>query len=129
LTLRSDCSITGTPYVVATSTFALSVVDGSGASATLPASISVVPPVDITTGVLASGTVTRAYSATLRASGGKAAYTWSLVSGALPIGLTLNPTTGAITGTPTESGGSAFTVRVTDALGGMDEQQLFLAIQ
>jgi hypothetical protein len=69
----------------------------------------------ITTISLPGGTVGVAYSATLTASGGTTPYTWSLSSGSLPGGLTLNPTTGSISGTPTAAGTPTFTVRVTDA--------------
>jgi hypothetical protein len=55
-----------------------------------------------------------AYSATLQASGGTPAYTWSIQSGSLPAGLTLGATTGVISGTPTSTGNSNFTIAVTD---------------
>jgi hypothetical protein len=51
------------------------------------------------------------------ASGGTAPYTFAIASGALPLGLSLNASTGAITGTPTTSGASNFTIRATDAKG------------
>ncbi len=54
------------------------------------------------------------YTATLAASGGTAPYTWSLAGGALPTGLILS-SSGVITGTPTTTGTSSFTVRATDA--------------
>lgn len=73
------------------------------------------PPLTITTSSLAGGTVNLTYTATLAASGGTPAYTWSLALGTLPTGLALAPTTGAITGTPTASGTFSFTVRATDA--------------
>ncbi|HEV8025330.1 MAG TPA: choice-of-anchor D domain-containing protein, partial [Candidatus Nanopelagicales bacterium] len=41
--------------------------------------------------------------------------TWGVEGGSLPSGLSLNPTTGAITGTPLFDGGSSFTIEVTDA--------------
>ena len=72
-------------------------------------------PVAITTSSLPNGFVNLAYSATLTASGGVTPYTWSLASGSLSAGLTLNTNTGVITGTPTTLGTSNFTVRVTDA--------------
>lgn len=52
------------------------------------------------------------YAATLSAAGGWGSYSWSLSSGRLPSGLTLNTHTGAITGIPTATGSSAFTVQV-----------------
>ena len=53
-------------------------------------------------------------SPVMTVNGGTAPYTFS-VSGTLPSGLTLNTTTGAITGTPTASG--SFTILVKDAKG------------
>jgi uncharacterized protein YjdB len=69
----------------------------------------------ITTASLPTGTVSVEYSAPLTASGGTLPYTWSLASGGLPAGLTLNASSGAITGTPTTAGASNFTAKVTDA--------------
>ena len=52
---------------------------------------------------LPTGTVNQPYAAVIGGSGGTTPYTWSLASGsqALPAGLSLNTTTGAIVGTPT----------------------------
>ena len=59
-------------------------------------------PVEITTTTLPSGTVGVPYSFTLEATGGDGTYTWALSGGpTLPDGLTLNPITGEISGTPT----------------------------
>jgi hypothetical protein len=71
-------------------------------------------PLTISTTSLANGTQNVAYSATLGASGGTLPYTWSIASG-LPPGLTLNSSTGAITGTPTGTGTYSFTAQVKDA--------------
>jgi hypothetical protein len=57
----------------------------------------------------------RSYTLSLQALGGIGAYSWRLVDGALPLGLVLNPTTGAITGKPTERGVFLFTVEVKDS--------------
>jgi Putative Ig domain/Squalene-hopene cyclase C-terminal domain len=71
----------------------------------------------VTTTSLPAGTVNQPYKVKLRASGGTAPYTWSLVKGdgTLPSGLTLHSSTGKITGTPTGAGTSNFVVEVTDA--------------
>ncbi len=75
------------------------------------------PLVISTTSPLTSGTVGVAYSQTLAATGGIPSYTWSIDSGSLPAGLSLNPSTGAITGTPTAAGGpTSITFRVTDSV-------------
>ncbi len=65
---------------------------------------------------LASGTLNSFYSTALTASGGQTPYTWS-VSGGLPPGLSLNPSTGLISGTPTATGGYNIAASVTDAAG------------
>ncbi|GEM_PF-3278744 len=64
----------------------------------------------------ASGQVGVAYFAALSASGGTAPYTFSLGSGSLPTGLTLNGN-GTITGTPTATGTFSFNIKATDAVG------------
>jgi hypothetical protein len=56
------------------------------------------------------------YSATLTATGGVSPYSWSLTSGSLPTGLTLNASNGAITGTPSASVASTpLSLKVTDS--------------
>src|SRR5207237_71146 len=69
----------------------------------------------ITTTTLPGGAQNVAYSTTLAASGGIQPYSWSVASGTLPSGLSLNSGTGVISGTPTATGTSSFTVQVTDA--------------
>ena len=70
----------------------------------------------VTTTSLPSGQVSTPYSATLAASGGTPPYQWSVSSGALPSGLTLAPSTGVISGTPTAAeNAEAVTLQVTDS--------------
>jgi hypothetical protein len=69
----------------------------------------------ITTTGLPDGSQVFAYSATLQATGGTPPYGWSIISGSLPPGLTLNSSTGVISGTPTGAGTYNFTVQVTDS--------------
>jgi hypothetical protein len=62
-----------------------------------------------------TGQVGAPYSSAMFVTGGLGPYTFSVVSGSLPPGLTLNPDTGAIKGTPTTAGTYSFTVRVADS--------------
>jgi hypothetical protein len=72
-------------------------------------------PLAITTTDLPQAVTGQAYSATLQATGGTPPYTWSIASGQLPSGLTLMPTIGQITGTPSGTGQFSFVAQVTDA--------------
>ena len=69
---------------------------------------------EIITPNLPNGEVGVAYYAMLKAFGGQTPYTWSINMGDLPTGLNLDMTTGVISGTPTDVGNFAFTVRVAD---------------
>jgi hypothetical protein len=64
-----------------------------------------------------SATVGKSYSSPVVASGGTSPYTYSVSWGSLPAGLTLNGSTGVISGTPTTSQTGAFQIKVVDAAG------------
>ncbi|MCB9893354.1 MAG: choice-of-anchor D domain-containing protein [Planctomycetes bacterium] len=83
----------------------------------------------ITSTVLTPAQVDEDYGTVhMHAAGGTAPYTWALTSGTIPAGLLL-AADGAITGTPTGSHGMYhFRVEVTDALGGVDERLIELAV-
>ena len=80
-----------------------------------PTPAPAVPP-SITTDALPNGTTRAAYSQTLQATGTAPIY-WSIDSGNLPPGLTLNPGNGTITGTPTQNGNFSFVVRAQNPQG------------
>lgn len=63
---------------------------------------------------LPDGQVGVPYSQTVTASGGSAPYTYTVSSGVLPDGLTLDPATGQISGTPTAVGIASFTITAAD---------------
>ena len=69
-----------------------------------------------------------AYSQALTASGGTAPYTYAVTSGALPTGLSLDSATGIISGTPSTSGFSTFTVTATDSLAATGAQAFNLYV-
>jgi hypothetical protein len=116
-------SISGTPTGQGTSSFTVQVNDGQAPSdvATKGLSITVLqvsyPPVNITTTSLPNAKRNKNYSRRLTAIGGLAPYTWSVVSGALPSGLTLNAASGLISGKATTIGTYSFTAQVRDSQG------------
>jgi hypothetical protein len=57
------------------------------------------------------------YASFAVAAGGVQPYTFAVISGTLPPGITLNPTTGEIAGIPTSEGSYSFTIQVTDSTG------------
>ncbi|HRB71463.1 MAG TPA: T9SS sorting signal type C domain-containing protein [Flavobacterium sp.] len=77
------------------------------------------PPVaPVVTGATFNGTVATAFSQTISATGNPTSYT--LLTGTLPAGLSLNTTTGAITGTPTAVSSASVTVKATNTVGDSD---------
>jgi hypothetical protein len=66
---------------------------------------------------LASAAVGSAYQQTLSGVGGTAPFSFTVTSGALPPGLTLNAETGVLSGTPTAAGRYTFTIAGADTLG------------
>jgi Putative Ig domain len=110
--------IAGTPTVVGTSTFTVQATDSNIPPQTAQAALSITltaSPLKITTTSLPAGTASSPYSAFLRSSGGTPPITWSVSLGSLPAGLTLTPSTGLISGTPTTAATTSFTVTATDA--------------
>lgn len=76
--------------------------------------VNSVPVLVISSTSLPAAQLNHPYSALVGSSGGSGAATWTVSSGALPIGLTLNPTTGVISGTPRFLQRTKFTVTVSD---------------
>ena len=114
----STGEISGTPTGTGSSSVTVQVTDQSTptaqvVTADLPISISL-DALSISTGSLPNGIGGQSYDAILEASGGYGSYTWSIIDGSLPTGLSLDIDTGEISGTSSDSGTSSFTVQVTD---------------
>lgn len=116
LTLSTGGTVSGTPAAAGSSTFTIRATDFNACTADKPYTISVAPlgcTITVSPATLPNGTNGVPYTQTLTASGGVAAYAFTVVGGSLPAGLTL---AGAVlSGTPTA--GSTFTIRATDANG------------
>ncbi|HWG21772.1 MAG TPA: putative Ig domain-containing protein [Terracidiphilus sp.] len=109
--------VSGASPTAGTATFSVTVTDSQGhVSAAVNYTIDVNSQLKVNQTTLPAGDVGASYSQTLTASGGTGSnYTWLATSSNLAsYGLALS-TTGAITGTPTQSGTASFTAKVTDS--------------
>jgi dienelactone hydrolase len=78
-------------------------------------------------GTSISGTSGTALTSTLSASGGTGPYSWSVISGTLSAGVTLN-SDGTLTGTPSNTGTFTITAQATDANGNSDTQTFTITV-
>jgi uncharacterized protein (TIGR03437 family) len=92
-----------------TGAIVVNAANASNPTTTVSVSMTVLAPLQIMTASLPDAISGVPYNFPLTGSGGKGVYTWSLqkgVNGTLPNGLSLNPSTGIISGTPTYIAGS-----------------------
>jgi len=107
----------GTPTQAGTFPFTIRATDALGLPGTRDYSITVTANLDIVTTALPEVEAGAAYSQTLSARGGSPPYNWRIINGSLPEGLSLNPASGLIGGSPARSGAATFTVEVADSAG------------
>lgn len=86
-------------------------------TASQPYTITIAPasPLSILTTSLPNAAQGSQYNFPLAASGGVPPLTWAISAGALPPGVSLNTSTGQLSGTPTVQNTFSFTVKVTDS--------------
>ncbi len=125
---NSGAAVTSAPFSLSLDTMAISngshsltaVASNATAQTATSAAVAIIvnnPHLAITTTGFPAGQVQVSYSAPLQATGGTAPYTWSLLSGALPDGLSVISATGVIAGIPTAAGSFSFTIQVSDTSG------------
>ncbi len=120
-------TISGTPTGSGSYTFGIGATDNVSAYSEVEFTIDITGTLAITTTSLSRATVNSSYPATITATGGKTAYSYSMTSGALPAGLTLT-ITGTFSGKPTTSGDFPITITVTDSTGRTASQNLTFSV-
>jgi len=98
-----------------TVTLTASALDKPTIAQTVTLNVPINPTITTPAGTLPGATFGAAYTASLAATGGITPYTWSITQGALPTGLSISSTTGAISGSSTAAGTASFTVTITDS--------------
>ena len=124
--------ISGTPVSAGTFSFAVTVTDNIGSERTSSFTIDMREPMTIATVLFPPGTVGSPYGFVLAARGGMSPYVWELETGALPEGLRFYSPFSSVTeisGTPTRSGISDFSLRVKDAAGASETKTVAIEIR
>ncbi|MGY4882085.1 autotransporter domain-containing protein [Xanthomonas citri pv. eucalyptorum] len=119
ITLNSSSgALSGTTTSVGSFSFTVTATDstsGTPSQGTRGYTLNIAAPtIAVAPSTVPTATRGTAYSQTLNASGGTAAYTYAITSGALPAGITL-ASNGTLSGTATVEGTFNFTVQATDA--------------
>src|SRR6185312_15317892 len=107
-------ALNGTPTTSGTFSITVQVMDAAGLNSTKTLSLTISgAALTITTArALPDAALNTPYSQTLSAGGGTPPYVWSVTG--LPNGLAINPTTGAVSGTPSAAGNFPLAITVTD---------------
>jgi uncharacterized protein (TIGR03437 family) len=108
-------TISGTPTQSGSFSVTVTVADSAGNTTPRQFTLSISSSLRITTSTISNPQVGVAYSQAFSATGGVTPFTWSVSAGALPSGLSINPSTGVIAGTPSAANTFTFTIKVTDA--------------
>jgi hypothetical protein len=135
LSLSTAGVISGTPLAAGAGTTNVAFVMKDSGTATplsvtqtLGVTITAAPAIAFSGTMPATATYNAAYTGSAAASGGVGTLTYSLASGALPTGLSLNAANGAVTGTPTAVGTFNFTIKAADAFGDSNTQSYSIVV-
>ena len=120
-------TISGTPSYVSDPTLTISVHDG-GAVVSSVFTLDLSLALSLTAPNVRSGAVGYAYSLPIDASGGAPPTACSIAAGTLPAGLSIDPVSCDVSGTPAAAGTYAFTVRLRDDNGAVKDLPLSVEI-
>lgn len=132
MALSTGGSLTGTPTQVAARSIVVKAVDVNGCPGSRTYAYSTVcPAITVNPSTLSDGGYQAAYTPVNFTQTGAtgATFAWTISSGALPAGMSLNGSSGQLTGTPTVTGAFSFTVTVTDNFGCAGSRALTLNIK
>ena len=124
----STGGLSGTATANGTFNFTITATDGLGATGSRAYSLPINAAIAVSPLSLPGGTVGGAYNQSLSTTGGTGAKTFAVTAGTLPTGVTLNATTGVISGTPTTAAAFSFTVTATDTVGAMGSRAYSVVI-
>lgn len=132
---KTTGKLTGTPTTAGTYTFTVRATNTAGtdetASITITIAAAPVPgnlPVFVDKTPPTTGATGSKYAGYTFVATGEPAPTYKVASGSLPPGLTLDETTGELTGTPTKAGTYTFTVRATNSAGSVETETITITI-
>ncbi|QJU55552.1 putative Ig domain-containing protein [Herbiconiux sp. KACC 21604] len=124
--------IYGIPAVAGRFEFTIKAENGVGVADSLDYAVVIAPATavapTITSGTPTAGTVGTKYSGFTITSSGSPAPRFTVTSGSLPAGLSLDAATGSLAGTPTKAGRFAFTVTATN-VAGQDSREYTMVIE
>ncbi|MGA9770240.1 MAG: putative Ig domain-containing protein [Blastocatellia bacterium] len=121
--------LAGTPAETGSFSFTVQVTDAGARKADkLMTMIVLSPPLDLMSVSLPNGQQGLQFNYQLVAAGGNPPYTWAIVSGALPVGVNLNPASGTVAGMPAAAGSFNFTIEVKDSESRTVRKALLLSI-
>lgn len=127
MTFAADGSLTGTPTATGTYTFTAQVTDHLGDTDELACTWTVAQAVQLADQSLAEATVGTAYEASVVATGTQTPFTYTVLAGSPPPGLTF-AADGSLAGTPSRQGNYTLTVQVTDTAGRSDQGLITIAV-
>jgi LysM repeat protein len=121
--------LAGTPIYTGEYNFTITATDANGHQRVGDKRYSLEVKLPLQPDMLPDAALLTAYKQSIFADAGEAPYTYIVSNGILPDGLTLNPNTGEIAGTPTLPGSFEFKVQATDTNGNKGSQHYTLTVE